>query len=158
MKNKIIKSEADIEKTIQKYSNTIFKIALSYTKNTQVSEDILQDVLISYMTASPDFHEDQHKKAWIIRVTVNECKKYYRALQYRIKKETLVLPFSASTEKSDIYYAVMDLPQKYRLVIHLYYYEQLSVKEISSILHKKENTVTSLLYRARQKLKDSMEI
>jgi 6-phosphogluconolactonase len=77
---KNIRSQEDILQTIKQYSDTIFKVAISYTKDKSTSEDILQDVLIKYMTDPTDFHEEEHKKAWLIHVTINECKKFYYSL------------------------------------------------------------------------------
>lgn len=160
MASKIKREAEDIENTVTEYERSIFKIAFSYTKDKEGSEDILQNVLIKYMTSSKEFHDLEHKKAWIIKVTINECKKHYRSLQFQFKNEKNLLLGSdpLPEEKHDVYYAVMDLPKKYRIVVHLYYYEQLSVKEISTILNVKENTVMSLLHRSRQKLKKLMEV
>ncbi len=107
------------------------------------------------MISEHTFHDDEHKKAWLIRVTINECKKHFRWLSYQPKS----YPKTPEPEEyHDVYSAVMDLPQNYRMVIHLHYYEGLSVKEMSSILEKNENTILSHLHRARKKLKKIMEV
>ena len=156
MRKEIVREKYDIEDTIQQYTNTISKIAYSYTKNKEVAEDITQNVFLNYMTSEYTFHDNEHKKAWLIRVTINECKKYFRWLNYQLKNSCIEK--LEPTEYHDVYYAVMDLPQKYRIVIHLYYYEELPIKEISLILKKNENTIMSLLHRARQRLKKIMEV
>lgn len=158
MKKNIIRTNNDIESTIEKYSNTIYKIAFSFTKDKAISEDILQDILIKYMTDSTCFNGEEHKKAWIIRVTINECKKVFCSI-WNNRKIPLedIYPFD-NPEKHDVFYAVMDLPEKYRMIIHLYYYEELSIKDISFALNIKENTVMSLLYRGRKMLKNIMEV
>ena len=157
MKNSILRTRDDIDATIDKYSNTINKIAISYTREKAISEDILQDVLIKYMTDSTCFNDEEHKKAWLIRVTINECKKFYRNL-WNNKRTSLedIYPFR-DPEKHEVFYAVMDLPKKYRLIIHLYYYEELSVKEISDALNINESTIRSLLFRGRKMLKGILE-
>jgi len=158
MKKNIMRAQDEINNAIEKYSKTIYKVAFSYTKDKSISEDILQDVLIKFMTDSTNFHEDEHEKAWLIRVTINECKKFYRSI-WNLRRISLedIYPFS-DIEKHDVFYAVMDLPKKYRLIIHLYYYEQLSIKEISSLLNANENTIMSLLYRGRKILRNIMEV
>jgi RNA polymerase sigma-70 factor (ECF subfamily) len=158
MKKTIMRSHGDINSTIEYYSGTIYKIAFSYTKDTTTSDDILQDVLIKYMTDITTFQDEEHKKAWLIRVTINECKRFFRGI-WNLRRIPLedIYPFM-DTDKHEVFYAVMELPQKYRVVIHLYYYEELSVKEISTALHMKENTIMSLLYRARKMLKNIMEV
>lgn len=158
MKNSIMRTRDDIDATIIMYSDTIYKIAFSYTKEKAISEDILQDVLIKYMTDSTYFNGVEHKKAWLIRVTINECKRFYRTIwnKRRISLED-VYPFQ-DPEKHEVFYAVMDLPPKYRLPIHLYYYEEMSTKEISSALNIKESTIRSLLFRGRKMLKGILEV
>lgn len=158
MRTKIEKTKDDIESTVNQYSALIYKIAFSYTKSSSAAEDILQDVLIAYITSPNEYSDSEHKKAWLIRVTVNECRKYFRRLKYQLLYEKIpAIADADSANNSDVTFAVMELPAKYRIVIHLYYYEQLSVHEISTVLKLKENTVMSLLHRARKKLKKIME-
>lgn len=157
LKKKITRTQEEIIQTISQYKETIFKVAVSYTRNKTISEDILQDVLIKYMTDSTDFQEEEHKKAWLIRVTINECKKFCRSL-WNVKKIPLedIYPFN-DPEKHTVFYAIMELPPKYRLVIHLYYYENMSINEISKSINIKENTVMSLLHRGRKLLRNVLE-
>ncbi|MGB8453713.1 MAG: sigma-70 family RNA polymerase sigma factor [Anaerocolumna sp.] len=158
MKNVITKTHDTINQTIEQYSDTIYKVALSYTKDKVTAEDILQDVLIKYMTDSTEFNGDEHKKAWLIRVTINECKKFYRSI-WNLRKIPLedVYPFN-EPEKHEVFYAVMELPPKYRLIIHLHYYEDLSINEISNVLNINENTIRSRLFRGRKILKNILEV
>ena len=154
----IIRDKVDIENTVEQFSNTIYKIAFSYTKSKEVSEDVMQNVFVRYMTSDKTFEDMEHKKAWLIKVTINECKKYFRRLTSQFKKESKVLLNDWSNEQYNIYDSIMELPQKYRVVVHLYYYEEFSIKEISALLKLKENTVMSLLHRARQRLKKVLEV
>ncbi len=158
MKNTLMRTHENINHTIEIYSDTIYKVALSYTKNKDTAEDILQDVLIKYMTDSTDFESEVHKKAWLIRVTINECNKFYRSI-WNSRKITLedIYPFH-EPDKHDVFYAVMELPTKYRLLIHLFYYEELSVTQIGTILNLNENTVRSRLHRGRKILKTILEV
>jgi len=153
-----IRDKIDIENTVEQFSNTIYKIAFSYTKSKEVSEDVMQNVFVRYMTSDKTFEDMEHKKAWLIKVTINECKKYFRRLTSQFKKESKVLLNDWSNEQYNIYDSIMELPQKYRIVVHLYYYEEFSIKEISALLKLKENTVMSLLHRARQRLKKVLEV
>ena len=154
---KMERSEADIVKTIEQYSDTLYKIALSYTRCQATAEDILQDTFYKYMLCQISFENEEHKKAWLIRVDINECKKFYR-LFWNSKRNPLEDIYSfENPEHNEIFYAVMNLPQKYRIVIHLFYYEDFSVKEISKILNQKENTILSWLHRGRKMLKADME-
>ena len=154
----IVRSEADLIKVVEHYSDTIYKTALSYTKCKATAEDILQETLMKYMLCETHFENENHLKAWLIRVTINECKKFYR-LFWNSKRIPLEDIYSFETpERHEIFFAVMALPVKYRMIIHLFYYEGFSVKEISKLLNKNENTVLSLLHRARKMLRSEMEV
>jgi RNA polymerase sigma-70 factor (ECF subfamily) len=158
VKKEVIHTQDDIVTTIEQYSNTIYKVAFSYTRDRTVAEDILQNVFLKYMTASIEYHGEEHKKAWLLRVTINECKKSYFSL-WNLRKIPLEDVYSfQEPEKHAVFFAVMDLPVRYRLIIHLFYYEELSVKEIGQVLHLNENTIMSRLYRGRKLLKDILEV
>ncbi len=158
MKNMRVRTQRNIIETIERYSDTIFKVALSYTKDKATAEDILQDVLIKYMTDNTEFHEEEHKKAWLLRVTINECKKFFRSI-WNVRKIPLedIYTFE-KPERHAVFFAVMELPIKYRIVIHLFYYEEMSIKEISNILKMNENTIMSRLHRGRKILKEVLEV
>jgi RNA polymerase sigma-70 factor (ECF subfamily) len=158
MNKKWVRTQENITETIEQYSDTIYKIAFSYTKDKTVAEDILQDVYLKYMTDSTYFQDEEHKKAWLIRVTINECKKFFRSVWNKRRIPLEDIYSFQKPERHAVFYAVLDLPVKYRIMIHLYYYEELSVKEISRILKINENTVMSRLYRGRQLLKNVLEV
>lgn len=143
-----------LEDTINKYSNMVYRLAMSRTGNKETSEDVYQEVFFRLAKKMPKFENEEHKKAWLIKVTINCSKnalntsflKHRADLDENIKFET--------PERHEIYYAVLNLPIKYRTVIHLYYYENYSVREISKILKLNENTVKTQLSRARNKLEE----
>lgn len=154
----LIRPKTETLTVIEQYSDTLYKIALSYTRCPATAEDIVQDTFLKYMQSTVKFENEEHTKAWLIRVAINECKKFHRLFwnSRRIPLEDIY--FFELPEHHEIFYSVMKLPKKYRLAIHLYYYEELSVKEISKILNQKENTVLSWLHRARKLLKEDMEV
>ncbi len=158
MKNESVRTDKDIVETINQYSNSLFKVALSYTQDKATAEDVVQDVLIKYITEAKEFTSEEHKKAWLLRVTINECKKLFRS-KWSTRKVTLedIYTFE-EPDKHEVFYAVMDLPVNYRVVIHLYYYENMAVRDIGNILKLNENTVTSRLHRGRKLLKKVLEV
>ena len=106
----------------------------------------------------PTFESEEHEKAWFIRVTIN-CSK--NLLNSKFLKNTAELKEEIAfetKERHEIYYAVQKLPVKYKTIVHLYYYENYKINEISKILKMKENTVKSYLSRAREKLKMEVEV
>ena len=130
-----------------------------YLKNYADTEDAFQNVFLKYLLSSADFESEEHEKAWIIRVTVNECKDTLKSF-FRRRSEPLEeikeLPSDMPTESREVIEAVMRLPQKYKDVIYLYYYEGYSAPEIGKILHKRVNTVYTQLARAKSVLRERL--
>ena len=146
-----------LEQTIEKYSNMVYRLALARTRNIETSEDIYQEVFLRLAKKMPDFESEEHTKAWLIRVTINCTKTMLNTGFLRHRADLDENMKFETPERHEIYYAVMNLPIKYRTVIHLYYYENYTIKEISQILKMKENTVKSQLARAREQLKKEVE-
>ena len=138
------------------YSSTVYKIALARTGNKHDADDIFQEVFLRLTKHASKITSEEHAKWWLIRVTINCCKTYFRFWK---TKPLDVSDFNVvwMPEENDIYQSVLRLPPKYRDVIHLFYYEQLSVKEISDVLKIKEPTIKSQLSRGRNILKDTLE-
>ncbi len=142
-----------LEKMVEKYSNMIYRLALIRTKTKENSEDVYQEVFLRLAKKMPDFKSEEHERAWLIRVTINCSKNLLNSKFFRNTAELKEdIPFETE-EKHNIYYSVQKLPIKYKTIVHLYYYENYKIKEISEILKMKENTVKSCLARAREKLK-----
>lgn len=151
----------DLE-VIEKYSNAVYHMAYSLVKNKYDADDIHQEVFAIYIVKRPKFENAEHERAWFMRVTVNLCKNLWKTA-WRQKVVSLDEDFEeyiemASELKDDgIIDVVRTLPFKYRTVIHLFYYEEFSIKEISDILKMKPSTVRTHLTRARAKLKELLE-
>ncbi|MBQ8301247.1 MAG: sigma-70 family RNA polymerase sigma factor [Clostridia bacterium] len=153
------KSRTDVssDEVIRKYFDMVYRLSLSLTRNISYAEDVTQDVFLRFIQHKDIFETDEHIKAWLIRVTINCSKSIFMASWFR-KTVPLEEELSFSTpEKSEVYFAVQDLPSKYRAVIHLHYYEEMSVKEIADCLNEKESTVKSQLRRGRELLKSKLK-
>lgn len=150
-------TEDDFMQAYQAYKNTVFGIALNYTKNKEDANDILQEVFTKFYLSDKTFNCEEHKKAWLIRVTVNACKKHLLSSWW---KRTVPLdntiPFENEADFALIE-AVMSLPRSYRIVVHLYYYEGYKISEIADLLDDKESTIKVRLMRARKKLKHKLK-
>lgn len=150
-------TEDNINRVFEDYKDTVFRIAYNYTKNRADADDIFQNVFLRYFRNSLVFQDKNHEKAWFIRVTINCSKKLLTSAWFK-KTSPLEDNIKFETkEKSDLFYAVLSLPVKYRIIVHLYYYEDYSVKEISQITGRKQSTIQSQLMRARGKLKEALE-
>jgi len=147
-----------IENIIDKYSNTVFRLALAKTKNKEMAEDIFQEVFIKYIKRKRVFESTEHEKAWIIRVTLNCCKDLWNSawLRHTVPLEEYQENRATTNSNDDVYLAVMNLPEKYRIPIHLFYYEELSVAEIGMVLKVNKNTIATRLKRARETLKTNL--
>lgn len=151
-----------VEKALDLFGNDILRLAYSYLKSREDAEDIVQDALIRFMQSAKVFEEEEHMKAWLLRVAANLCKDRLKSASHQ---REVAIPegyeVAASREEpqgeNDILEKVMALPEKYRSVIHLYYFEEYSTREIADILDKKESTIRSLLKRGREKLKNRMK-
>jgi len=142
----------------QKYMDTIFRVAFNYLKSRMDADDITQNVLLKLYTADKQFESDDHMKHWLIRVTINECKKTLIAPWRHtepIEDYAATLHFT-TPEHSDLFYEVMELPKKYRIAIFLYYYEDYSTDEISKLLGIPKATVCTHLSRGRERLKSTL--
>lgn len=146
---------------LDRYGDMILRLAFSCMKNLPDAEDVLQDVLLKVLEKEPEFESDEHQKAWLIRVTVNICRSQLRSPWRRHKEleetDAFFAEESGWLEGNEVLEAVMALPEKYREVIHLFYYEDYSVGQIAALLGKKEATVRSLMFRARTILKDKLK-
>lgn len=150
---------AGAEKALQSYGNSLLRLAFSYMHNMQDAEDALQDTLIQYMRKAPAFESEEREKAWLITVTCNICKNKLRHTKHLREDElTDIIPDERQAEDlSVVWECVKSLPDKYSEVLHLYYYEGYSIKEIADMLGKNEATVRSLMSRGRNMLKAPLE-
>lgn len=149
-------------RTVEKYANDIYRVAFCYCRNKSDAEDIVQSVFLKLLQSEVKFQDEMHKKKWLVCVTANQAKDFSTSYwkQKVVPLETATTEAGAcmnTIEPSALYEAVMSLPQKYRPVVHLYYYEDYSAKEIAEILNVKETTVQTRLMRARQKLKEMLK-
>ncbi len=152
-----INTNIDIENILDKYQDMVYRLALTYCKNLHDAKDVTQEVFFKYLQSDVNFSSEEHIKAWLIKVTINQCRKLLISPWFQ---RTQPLDDNISfTEKShsELYNAVMRLPKFQRMAIHLFYYEEYSIKEIADMLHKNESTVRSYLHRARKKLKSLLE-
>ena len=143
----------------RRYSDRVFAAAFSVCKNQADADDAVQDTFIKYQTTETDFTDETHLKAWLLRVAINRATDVTRAFWRRNKVSWEdymdTLAFEEPADKG-LFEAVMRLPDKYRAVIHLFYYEDYSVQEIAGLLNRSEGTVKSQLSRGRALLKSQL--
>ncbi|MBQ8718778.1 MAG: sigma-70 family RNA polymerase sigma factor [Clostridia bacterium] len=149
----------DTEYLVQRYKDDLYAAAFSIVKSREDAEDIAQETFLRYWNSDKQFESEAHIKAWLLRVAINRAKN--TALSFwrrnRVSYEDYMAELTFETEEDRrVLDAVLALPQKYRIVVHLYYYEGYSVREIAAILSAKENTVKTRLARGRRLLKTTL--
>jgi RNA polymerase sigma-70 factor (ECF subfamily) len=147
----------DFEAFVTKYENKLYRTALAISGNMSDAEDIAQETFLRAYEKAPEFESEEHEKACLIRVTVNLCNSRLRSPWFKRRSPLLDSYPASEPEQYELLEQIMALPSKYRTVIHLFYYEGYSVKDISGLTGQKEATVRSLLTRARQKLKSVLK-
>ena len=146
-----------IEAAIKNYSNLIFRIAYSNLKNYHDAEDVMQEVAVALVRGNPPLDDENHLKNWIATVALNKCRDLLRR-PWRGREEPLDdYLLVQSPDAREVMEELWQLPEQYRNIILLYYYEGFTIREIASLLGKNENTVGSRLRRARKKLKTIIE-
>lgn len=149
--------QKDVNEIIEKYADMVYRIAITRCGTVENAEDVFQDVFMKFSEKNPRFENSEHEKAWFIRVTINLTK---NLKQSSWNKKVVTLDESIIFEKkeeNDIFSIVCELPQNYRTVIYLLYYEGYKVKEISDLMKTSEGTIKTWLFRAREILKEKIE-
>ena len=146
----------DTAEAVAQYGSAVYRLAYAMTRSRSDADDVFQEVFLRLHRSAPDFANEEHRRAWLLRVTAN-CARSLLASPWRMRTLPLedVYSYQDSVE-SAVDEALAHLPGKYRAVIHLFYYEGYSGTEIAEMLHKKESTVRSLLHRGRKQLEKNI--
>ena len=145
-----------IEDVISRYQTMVYRLAYANLRSSY-ADDVFQEVFLRYIKKAPSFENEEHRKAWLIRVTVNCCRKVTGSawLRRTVPLEDHDLPYEMPEEWA-LEESLRKLPQNYRTVLHLFYYEDLPVNEIAQLLKRKPSTVRTQLTRARQLLEKEL--
>lgn len=150
----------ETEILMEKYKDHLFAVAFNICKNAADADDVVQDTFLQYHITDKQFENEQHIRAWLIRVAINKAKNINMSL-WRLSKIPLedymeTLTFE-TPEAENLFEEVMKLPEKYRIVIHLFYYEDYSIREIAQIINATESNVKVRLTRGRRLLKQVLK-
>lgn len=149
-----------LQELMEQYQNNLYAAAFNVCKNAEDAEDVVQDTFIQYHTTRKEFESGQHIRAWLFRVAINKAKNVNRTFwrQNKVSLEDYMETLAFETpESQNLFETVMRLPEKYRIVIHLFYYEDYSVREIAEILAISESNVKVRLSRGRSLLKNELQ-
>lgn len=149
-----------VKELFEKYQNNLYAAAFNVCKNAEDAKDVVQDTFIQYYSLRKEFDNEQHIRAWLIRVAINKAKNmnqtFWRKNKVPLEEYMETLIFE-TPESEELFETVMKLPEKYRIVIHLFYYEDYTVHEIADILKITESNVKVRLSRGRVLLKEKLQ-
>jgi len=152
--------QSEFQNAVGQYQDMVYRIALHQFGVSQDAEDAVQEVFLRLYTAEKPFEGGEHLRRWLIRVTINVCKDALKSPWRRRRVPLDAVPDQPvfdRPEERELYQAVMALPEKYRTVLDLFYYEELSTKEIAALLGLRQSAVTTRLSRARELLKKQLK-
>lgn len=150
----------DVDEAYRLYADMVYRIAVLRTRSASDAEDVTQEVFLRYIRRKPELANEEHCRAWFIRVTLN-CTNSLLGSLWRARsvpeEELEKLGMTADEPEYEVYSAVLSLPEAYRTVVHLHYYEDLRVSDVARLLRLRENTVKSRLLRARAMLRERLK-
>jgi len=155
----LMRSEYEVIRAMDTYADMVRRLCMVNLKNYADTEDIFQNVFLKYALSDTAFESSEHEKAWFIRVTLNACKDLLKSFfrKTSVPLDTLLeTPAVVDESKKEVLQAVLELPDKYRQIVYLYYYEGYAANEIAELLKMNVNTVYTHLTRAKKKLKEQL--
>lgn len=159
MGRSLLRTDEELSQIYQRHAKTVYRVCFMYMKNSYDTEDMVQNTFLRLMKDRTRFENEEHEKAWLIRTATNLCKDHFR--HWWNKRVGIEEAAERAVEDSitvdETLERVLNLPDKYKTVIYMYYYEGYSTVEIAEILGKKVSTVRSLLHEGRKLLRIEME-
>ena len=158
MAKPLLRTDKEIADIYTRHGNMVYRVCFSYMKNPADTEDAVQDTFIKLIRSGPAFESEEHEKAWLLRTAANTCK---NALKLKWREHDNIddhseLSGEGLPEPDDTLAAVMGLPDKYKIVVYMYYYEGYSSVEIADILEKPKSTIRNYLHEARMLLRERL--
>ena len=146
-----------LEELVTRHENTLFRAALAILGDVQEAEDAVQDTFLRYLEKRPELKDENHEKAWLLKVTANRCKSVLRSRKRHPAVELLDVYPAPDSDAGELVEAVLSLPASQRAAVHLFYYEGYSTGEIAAILGQRPGTVRSHLSRGREALRQKLK-
>ena len=158
MTKSLLRTDREIAEIYERHKKTVYRMCFAYMKNTADTEDAVQDTFLQLIRTGTAFESEEHEKAWLIRTATNICKNVLR--NWWRRRENIEdyenLQGSGNINIDNVFSVVMGLPDKYKTVVYLYYYEGYNSIEISKILKKPQSTIRNYLHEARSVLKEKL--
>lgn len=156
-----LRAGGGIEEIIDRYQNTVYGLALARTGSRADADDVFQEVFLAYYQSGKSFRDEEHRKAWLLRTTINQAR---RVTSSSWRQRTVPLPEQENApvqfrepEENRVWEALQDLTEDYRLPIYLFYFQELSTQEIARVLSIRPGTVRMRLTRGREQLREKLK-
>ena len=157
MAKPLLRTDKEIADIYMRHGKMVYRVCFAYMKNSADTEDAVQETFYKLIRSGPAFENEEHEKAWLIRTAVNTCKNalkhWWRKRENIEDHEELAMAVPVA---DDTLTAVLELPEKYRVVVYMYYYEGYSSVEIAAILKKPQSTIRNYLHEARRLLRERL--
>ena len=148
----------EVREAVDEYGDMLYRLCLVMLRNTADAEDAVQETYIKYMLSSPPFNDDEHEKAWLITVAANKCRDMLRfRKRHAADSDDILRDRAAETESRGVLEALLEVPEKYRIVLTLHYIEGYKVDEIAKMLGKTPSAVKMRLAKGRELLKEKLQ-
>lgn len=156
-----LRAGGEIARIIDRYQSAVYGLALAKTGSPADADDVFQDVFLAYYQSKKQFHDEEHRKAWLLRTTINMCRRVLTSSWRRktvplSQREDAPVPFR-EPEENRVWAALSALEETYRLPIYLFYFQELSTREIARTLSIGEGAVRMRLSRGRDRLRDALK-
>ena len=158
MSKSLLRTDKEIADIYERHRKMLYRICFAYMKNAADTEDAVQNTFFQLIKTAPIFENTAHEKAWLIRTASNICKNELKSWRHKTEniEDQYDLAENETFDTGDVLYAVLGLPDKYKTVVYLYYYEGYTGSEISQILKKPKSTIRNYLHEARVLLKERL--
>jgi len=156
MPESLLRTDREISEIYLRHSKTVYRVCFAYMKNQNDTEDAVEETFYRMITKAPEFSSEEHEKAWLIRTATNICLDILKSWQRKNENidDYIHIEVYDNTGTDEVLRAVTDLPEKYKTVVYLYYYEGYTSAEIAEILQKPKSTVRNYLHEARKILRE----
>lgn len=156
-----LRAGGEMDAIVGRYQNMVYGLALARTGNRADADDVFQEVFLAYCRCGKIFRDEEHRKAWLLRTTVNQALRVtsstWRQKTVSLSEQENIPVMFKGPEENQVWEALQALPEDYRLPIYLFYFQELSTQEIAKVLSIRSGAVRMRLTRGRERLKETLK-
>lgn len=156
-----LRAGGEMDSIIDRYQDMVYGLALARTGSRTDADDVFQEVFLAYHLCGKTFRDEEHRKAWLLRTTVNQSRRVtsssWRRKTVPLSEREDVPVLFREPEENQVWEALQRLAEDYRLPIYLFYFQELSTREIAKALSIRPGTVRMRLTRGREQLREALK-